>query len=475
MKYLALFKDSLVEAFDRRTMHVLIALSLLLVLVLAGVRLPKIAGEALVVETVETLGIIHSETFFGPQDLAIARVFPDVAGLQPIEPRGEPFKIGYSFTLRFPRRKVIQRRGAEHVDATLGNFLAAVRAQAEYRRSHKLEFEPALHKWETEERDSGWVVVHRVGETVEELAIPNVDEVIGHVDDFLKRHGFEWTQVSAPEDDGVALVMRVRCGTFYPYELNDVRQVGLLFGAVTVPLPWTTSVATAVFVIEQVLVDWIAGVVGIFLALLVSASVIPDMLKRGALDLLVTKPISRPLLYVYKVLGASLFVLVNSIVLVGGAWLALSAATGYFNPWFLCSIGVLVFFFLTLYSLSAFVGVVWRNPTVSLVVPLVAWIGLTALSTALTIVEMIDKSGTVSVPAPVAKAVRTLHAVLPKTGDIKEINTVLIAKGMRNVKASPGMAFALKNIRPAEIIVPSLVFMTFFIALGAWVFSRRDY
>ena len=80
---------------------------------------------------------------------------------------------------------------------------------------------------------------------------------------------------------------------------------------------------------EQILsflVSRLVGNVGVFIALLVTASIVPQMLDSGAIDLLLSKPVSRPLLLLSKFFGGCAFIFLNATFLIAGLddrWLAI--------------------------------------------------------------------------------------------------------------------------------------------------------
>lgn len=111
----------------------------------------------------------------------------------------------------------------------------------------------------------------------------------------------------------------------------------------------------------------------IILALLSTASIVPDFVASGSIDLAVSKPIGRMKLFIVKVLGALAFMLVQVTL---GVLLAYFLMGLRFDTWFhsaLWSIPLLTIQFLYLYAVMALVGVVTRSPLASLLIVLVFW------------------------------------------------------------------------------------------------------
>ncbi|MEX2187695.1 MAG: ABC transporter permease [Pirellulales bacterium] len=128
--------------------------------------------------------------------------------------------------------------------------------------------------------------------------------------------------------------------------------------------------------------DYVLGGIGIMVALIVTSTFVPRTFETGAVDLLLSKPVSRSLVFLAKVTGGCAFVAVISAYVIGGLYLIAGLRLDYWNHQFLLCIPLLLFLFAIFYSVSALAGVLWRNAIVSVVVALVFWaacfaIGLT--------------------------------------------------------------------------------------------------
>lgn len=116
----------------------------------------------------------------------------------------------------------------------------------------------------------------------------------------------------------------------------------------------------------RLIVDWVLGFGMIFLGILVTASIIPDMLQPGSLHLLLSKPVSRPLLFLAKFIGGCAFVLVCVTQLIIGLWLIAGLRLDIWNPRLLWCIPVCVFLFSVFFSVSAVAGLRWRSPILAI-------------------------------------------------------------------------------------------------------------
>ena len=127
---------------------------------------------------------------------------------------------------------------------------------------------------------------------------------------------------------------------------------------------------------EQVIafvVSRLVGNIGVFIALLVTASIVPQMLDAGAIDLLLSKPVSRPFLFLSKFFGGCVFILLNAAFLIVGLWLVIGLRLNLWSSGLLWTIPVFVFVFAIYYSVSTFAAVIWRNAVISIVVSILFW------------------------------------------------------------------------------------------------------
>ena len=114
------------------------------------------------------------------------------------------------------------------------------------------------------------------------------------------------------------------------------------------------------------IMNWMLGFALIFLGVLVTASIVPDMLQPGSLHLLLSKPISRTMLLLSKFVGACAFVFLCVCQLVVGLWLIAGFRLDIWNARLLWCIPVVVFMFAVYYSVSFFAGLRWRTPILAI-------------------------------------------------------------------------------------------------------------
>lgn len=121
------------------------------------------------------------------------------------------------------------------------------------------------------------------------------------------------------------------------------------------------------------LIRFVIGPFTVFVAILVTASIIPNMVETGSIHLLLSKPISRFLLLLTKFVGGCSFVLLNITYLLGGLWLIFGLRFGIWETRLLACIPIILFLFAVYYSVSIWAGLVWRNTVVVVVVSILLW------------------------------------------------------------------------------------------------------
>jgi len=99
---------------------------------------------------------------------------------------------------------------------------------------------------------------------------------------------------------------------------------------------------------------------------LVTSSIIPDMLQPGSLHLLLSKPISRPLLLLSKFVGGCAFVFLCVLQLIVGLYLIAGLRLDLWNARLMWCIPVSVFSFAVFFSISLVAGLRWRSPILSI-------------------------------------------------------------------------------------------------------------
>lgn len=125
-------------------------------------------------------------------------------------------------------------------------------------------------------------------------------------------------------------------------------------------------------------VAWImgllVGVVGVLVAIVVTSSIVPQMFDPGQLHLLLSKPVSRSLLFLSRFLGGCAFILLNATCLIAGLWLILGLRFDAWNHRLLLGIPIYLFMFAIYFTVSSLAGLLWRNAIVSIGATVLFWL-----------------------------------------------------------------------------------------------------
>ncbi len=262
----------------------------------------------------------------------------------------------------------------------------------------------------------------------------------------------------------------------YPHEIIGAHKLSLLFGLFRdLPLYMAgMSVAEFTIKLQQGLADIFAGVFVMVITVIATSSFVPNMLQKGTLDLVLARPISRVRLLLYKYVGGLWFILLFSCVLITGCWLGISVQTGYWNPWFLLSIGTLTCIFAVLYSVSVFIGVVTRSSHFAALATLGVWI---LSSTIVGIRHMIHMMiWGAEVPKGLVQTFDTAYWILPKIKDISHFNTYAMSKAhLSEATYNKLFAHQIPEVDWAVSIGSTALFTLCMLTLAGWFFYRRDY
>jgi ABC-type transport system involved in multi-copper enzyme maturation permease subunit len=106
---------------------------------------------------------------------------------------------------------------------------------------------------------------------------------------------------------------------------------------------------------------------GLFLSIFSVSSFIPNMLEKGNIDLLLSKPITRPQLIIGKFLGGLLVVLINVAYLVFGIYVLIGLKFGVWTAAFLATIPIILLAFSALYSLIIVIGILTRSSILAMI------------------------------------------------------------------------------------------------------------
>ncbi len=252
-------------------------------------------------------------------------------------------------------------------------------------------------------------------------------------------------------------------------------------------------------IVSSVLVGTYIGWVGVVICLIGTAGMFPSLLERGAVDVVVSKPLPRSLLFLGKYTGSLVFVLVQSAYFV---LLTLVVLRFQLDRWlwpFLWAIPLLVLSFSYIYCVCVLAAVCTRRALSSLIYCLVFWVGAFGIAELERNIGTQETAQGSSVVVPwsergsLGKISYMMHFVSPKPSDIPIIlSRQLGAMGFKDtaVAMMPGDAGLISadmiadldieerrqdEISPTFSIGSSLAFEAVILLIACCIFARRDF
>jgi ABC-type transport system involved in multi-copper enzyme maturation permease subunit len=442
MKFLAILKDSFREAVDTRVIYVLIGLSCLLILLTATLSFkPSPMGRE--VMTLLALGVDRDITAVDIQQASMGQEVKgmftySVADVRPVD--GEPDGPGSSYLVTL---RAHFRSPAEATAVKLAPRETEQRIRDRFGR---------FDEWRVEEVTA----VRPVGPGAPGVATsPNPDDIY-----------FEVT--TRP----TAATTRI-----WPHEPS------LFFGALPIPGLGVVPLGLQLYVIENRIVGGFGAWIALLIAVIVTAFFIPNMLRKGSIDLLLVKPISRWLLLTYKYIGGLTFVFVTTAVAIGGVWLALGWRSHIWASGFLLIIPVLTFVFAILYAVSTLFAVLTRSAIVAILMTLVTWLVLYAVGLGYQLLEAARLTEAKN-DTPVEErwsgsatdhVVRALHFGLPRHKDLDYLTSSLLLRDLMTANQIKQNQLEDTKINWAESLTVSGVFIAVMLSLSCLRFATRDY
>lgn len=435
MKYVALLKDSIVETLDRKSLYVVLSISALLILLCASVGFRRL-------DVAETLG--H-----------VVRNFQTINKPMSHEPTNIRTDVKYEVSN-------VEKVENDH------KFVLRVSPVREFHRA--VLTGKAVQKG----------TVKNSGDAVEGIEGDKVSDPGPEAEARFLRSQFRNQMIMSADIEPIASDADARS---FQVVLNNPRYVALeggyettfFFGAFSARLPF--SVAVFLLLVELFVSQWVAGFFGVILAVIFTAGFVPGMLQKGTLDLVLAKPVRRPLVILTKYVGGLFYVLIPATVLIGGCWLAISWRSGYYNYGFLVSILVLVTLFAVLYSFSVLMGVLTRSTIATILLTIGLWFFSFLVAQGH---GLFNTSGLIHAPPAVGKTFEKARLFLPRTSELGAVATYYIAMGNLGpeMKALLDSREETSNLQKPDfwsLGLSSGGFIVVMLGLACWVFSRRDY
>ena len=193
---------------------------------------------------------------------------------------------------------------------------------------------------------------------------------------------------------------------------------------------------------------------GLFLSIFSAASFIPNMLEKGSVDLIVSKPISRAQIVLGKFLGGTLIVLINIAYLIITLWFLIGLKFGIWNPDILYSIFTITFTFGSLYSLIILVGILTQSSVLAMMLSYIIFFVLSPILTARDAISAFIDSKFMEYLMDV------LYYIIPKTSELGTLTTEI------------ALGYGIDEYQP---IISTFIFLVLVLYLSIIIFSKKDY
>ncbi len=462
MKYLAILKDSVREALDSKVLYVLMGLSVLVILAVAGMTFePQPASIGL-------LEILRR--FPGAKAMAFQETEPplhlDMVDLELSDgDKKRPWNDDYSFTLIVGEHE----KGAWPFTVWLWSL-----------QIDEKEMDP--QDLETKKRFVAWrdraqkIDKSQIADTLKK----EIDQVTDRqMERFVGKQLLVFGNLDATE------VRRVQEKDPRPNEYRfQVAARPVVGSYATWPHIWKwfsvsvsqeTSLGGLVYVIEVAIVGTYGAGIAMLVSSVITSFFVPNMVRKGTIDLFLTKPIRRSVLLIFKFVGGLTFMFVNTLIIVVGIWFVLGLRSGLWPVGFLLAIFVLTFEFAIFYSVSTLVGVLTQSPIICILACCLTWLVLWSVGTFYSVVEFYRPSK--ELPNWVNTSADVLHFITPRYKDLDNLTSKLVIRDLVN-EESPDRKLIDKSFSETKW-AQSLGFTTAFIAvmlgLACWRFSVKDY
>lgn len=281
-------------------------------------------------------------------------------------------------------------------------------------------------------------------------------------------------------------------------------QVSLLFGwrVYDVPEFSPTSPGGRAFIgalLTKGIGDFYIGFVGIIIALVATCGVIPSLMERGAIDVVVSKPISRSALFLGKYLGSMVFVFIQATIFVVLTLLVAGLRWNYWSWAYLWCIPLIVILYSYIYAFTALFGVMTRNAMAAFLLSMLAWLMMFLPQATY---ETLDGAGAMGfdVEPKWVQTAKLAKSIVPNTTEITYIAGNLIGASNAtdvapetpkpsdgpnttsspdaftiNMKEAAESERRISNVNPWTSIGSSLAFEAVIVMIAMWKFSRREF
>ncbi len=447
MIFLAFLRDSLRETIDKKSFWILASICIFFVLLCFSISFTPLPPEAAFQEATTSFNVVMGPTFLRKR---FDKMRFEVSNCREVPPDALFKEARYEFSLKLKDEDALQE------------FYEAIWKES------------ALERDKTKEEGYKDPKLDVPGMT-KPYPAPSEREQVKYLQKRFAQVGHVslWIMPDEAAGPGHFSLKWIATG---PHKEVGYR-ASFLFGLFSGTIGSGLQVGLIASTIETIFAEWVAGVFGLLAGLIFTAFSVPGMLEKGNVEILLSKPISRITLLLYKYLGGLTYVFLLSVILIGGSWLAISLRMNYWNTTYLWSIGILTFQFAILYSISVLFAVLWRSWLGSILMTTVSWFGFWAVNWIhQDVIHNPILAG--KIPDWVTSVGDLLYFILPKTRYLDKLNNEMLRKSHATdelMKALAGTVHFPPGVSWESAIISSAIFTMIILALACWRFSRKDY
>lgn len=441
MKFLAILKDSLREALDTKVFYVMMGFSLLVILLVGSIGYRPVSVEEDARRVTEQTTWLLAQ--FGEMNKLGQTPRWAVTDFEQTKPDAAPWQTGYRFVLTVELADQEQAKQARLVQAfSLSSLQQNLRREFAYLKNLKVA--------DAKPQD------------------PNEMRYLVTADAGDATHAQDW-----PHYPVFLFVLPIR---FFRFPVGVFVQF------------W-----------ESYLVNFFGAAIALLISTIITAFFIPNMIRKGTVDLLLVKPISRIALLLYKYIGGLTFIFLNTVVVVVGIWLVLGLRTNMWGSGFLLSIFVLTFQFALYYAVSTLFAVFSRSPIVAILMTCLFWFVFAfiigygyhwvdqsrKLRSVLEVQfeaqgqEMPSKERMPEklFPEAVYTTADIIHFVTPHLKDLDTLTDKWVMEDVSPRGSSQRKAAekAYAGFRWTEALSVTSIYIVVLLAMSCWWFARKDY
>jgi ABC-type transport system involved in multi-copper enzyme maturation permease subunit len=207
---------------------------------------------------------------------------------------------------------------------------------------------------------------------------------------------------------------------------------------------------------------WILGGFSVFvlftLFIVLVSSFVPSMLKKGYIDLIISKPISRAKIILGHFTAGIIFIFAALLLMITAIWFLLSLKSGVWNVNFLYSVFWFTFIFAVLYSLIILIAVLTKSTILTILINQLILFPFSYILYFLN--DKLQAAAQGLIGGTGEFIIKFLYYLFPKPWDLHTICQNIIAG---------------KEITSYQPVYTSLLFIVVMLSLTIFYFGKKDY